>query len=67
MTARKSKPKPKSKQFPLIEWPIEQLRLVSVTVEPKVPVRAGQGILAGAEMPPSGHDAVNGASRSRLN
>jgi hypothetical protein len=72
MTTRKPKPA----HFPLIEWPTEQLQLVSVTVKPQAPARAGQMILAGAAafdgvqqlgMPPAGDVAVKGTRGSRLN
>jgi hypothetical protein len=38
MTTRKPKPT----FSPLIEWPTEQLQLVAVTVDHKVPARAGE-------------------------
>jgi hypothetical protein len=40
MTTRKPKPKPA--YSPLIEWPTEQLQLVPVTIEHKLPTRAAQ-------------------------
>jgi hypothetical protein len=49
MTSRKRKPKPT--YSPLIEWPIEQLQLVPVTVECKTPIGAGASWLVETELP----------------
>jgi hypothetical protein len=50
MTTRKPKPKPA--YSPLIEWPTEQLQLVPVTIEHKLPTRAAQPRQADTELPP---------------
>jgi hypothetical protein len=42
MTTRKPKPKSKPAYSPVIEWPKEQLQLVPVTIEHKLPTRAAQ-------------------------
>ena len=50
MTTRKPKP-----TYPPLEFPTEQLQLAPVTVEHKVPARAGQTWQAETDLPPLPH------------